>query len=109
MDEAAEWLNYAMNTKWWDYRYPAVAKKGLHLQASKADNAWYDFNERCISLPPWSLNIFTVIHEVSHAIANDTDHLKKFRQTEIALAGRFMSPEAGKTLKYSFLAFELEI
>ena len=110
-ESAAAFFEKVIGTQWFANRWPAVIKRNLVVKQSNHQNAYADFGNNTIYLPPWSLTDFTLLHEVAHFCAareRKEMHGPMFRAAHHALIGRFMSTEAARCYRYACLAHNLE-
>jgi len=103
--EARDLLDSVVGSRWFQNRWPKVAKRPPALFASNHASAWADFDKNRIYLPAWASNDFTLLHELAHFCAGLKDnHGPIFVDAHLQLVSRFMGKDAASCFRHALRA-----
>lgn len=104
---AQAYLEHVIGTRWFQDRWPKVAKRPPRVVESRHAHAWAEPAKRIIYLPAWALSDFVLLHELAHMCSPKLDHDEPFRSTHHLLIRHFMGVEAAKCYRHACRAFAL--
>jgi putative metallohydrolase (TIGR04338 family) len=104
LDEACEWVQTILDTRWFASRFPHVRQIILHDgRGCQRAACWRDRDGLYhIALPRWYRCQLRILHELAHA-AGSLSHDREFCRSFLLLVRRFISTPAREDLKMQFM------